>query len=87
MVDHSSARAIDQLLANLWQEQQTVDLILRGCIELRWAIADEEREIARAIVYNAFEAYALRSGMPLPMAEQFCERHLDELIQSILAVL
>lgn len=82
--DHSIA---EQLLADLRHERQLVDLIIRGCIELRWAIAQDEKEIAEAMIYNAFETYALERGMSLKAAERFCEQHLQELIQSILAVL
>lgn len=64
-----------------------MDKSIRGCIELRWAIGEEEKEIAEAMVYNAFEAYALARGMPLKAAEKFCEQHLEELIQCVLAIL
>lgn len=40
----------DQLLANLRQESQLVDLIIKGCIEYRWAVTEEERNIAEAMV-------------------------------------
>ncbi|MEB3359183.1 MAG: hypothetical protein VKK04_20825 [Synechococcales bacterium] len=87
MAENSHFAIADQLIADLIQEQQFVDLIIRGCIELRWALGEEEREIATAMVYNAFETYALQRGMSLPAAERFCEAHLDELIQSVLAIL
>lgn len=85
--EHPNRDLAEQLLSDLRQERQLVDLIVRGCIELRWAIAEEEKETAEAIIYNAFEAYALARGMPLKAAERFCEQHLEELIQSILAIL
>ena len=77
----------EQLLSDLRQEKQLVDLIVRGCVELRWAIAQEEKETAEAMIYNAFETYALARGMPVKAAERFCEQHLEELIQSVLAIL
>ena len=64
-----------------------MNLIIQGCIELRWAAGEEEREISQAIIYNAFETYVLERGMSLKDAEQFCEQHLEELIHSIWAVL
>lgn len=73
----------DQLMADLRRESQLMKLITRGCIELRWAVSEEEIEIATAIVYNAFETYAIERGMSLPQAEQFCEQHLETLIQSV----
>ncbi|NJL21446.1 MAG: hypothetical protein HC895_12460 [Leptolyngbyaceae cyanobacterium SM1_3_5] len=73
----------DRLMADLRRESQLMKLITRGCIELRWAISEDEREIASAIVYNAFEAYAIERGMSLSQAEEFCEQHLETLIQSI----
>lgn len=76
-----------QLLTDLKQESQLVDLMIQGCIELRWAITEEEKEISKAIIYNAFESYALARGMSLKAAEKFCEQHLDKLIQDILTVL
>jgi hypothetical protein len=62
-------------------------LIIRGCIELRWALAEEEKEIAEAMIYNAFETYARTRGMSRKAAEIFCEEHLEELIESVLAIL
>lgn len=87
MNEHLDQSIAEQLLADLRQERQLVDLIIRGCIELRWAIAQDEKEIAEAMIYNAFEAYAVERGMSLKAAEKFCEQHLQELIQSVLAVL
>ena len=77
----------DQLIADLGREDQLVNLMIRGCIELRWATGPEEREIAMAMIYNAFETYARDRGMPLEAAEAFCEQHLDDLIQRILSIL
>lgn len=87
MSEYPSQNIAEQLIADLRQESQLVNLIIRGCIELRWAIAEEEKEIAEAMIYNAFEAYALARGMPLKAAEKFCEQHLEELIQRILTIL
>ncbi|WP_416668575.1 hypothetical protein [Egbenema bharatensis] len=77
----------EQLLADLKQESQLVNLIIQGCIEHRWAVDQEEREIAEAIVYNAFEAYAIDRGMTERQAEQFCEQHLESLIQTVQRIL
>ncbi|NJR58370.1 MAG: hypothetical protein HC769_05620 [Cyanobacteria bacterium CRU_2_1] len=77
----------DQLLADLKQESQLVDLIIRSCIEYRWAIAEEEQEIAEAMIYNAFEAYVVARGMPPQQAEGFCERYLETLIQTVQRIL
>jgi hypothetical protein len=79
----SSQRVVEQLLADLHQESQLVNLIIKGCIEHRWAIGKEEREISEAIVYNAFETYAIKRGMTEQQAEQFCEQHLEHLIQTV----
>ena len=96
MSKHPDQSIAEQLLADLRHERQLVDLIIRGCIELRWAIAkrccfqqiaQDEKEIAEAMIYNAFETYAVERGMSLKAAERFCEQHLEELIQSVLAVL
>lgn len=87
MSEYPSQNIVEQLLSDLKQESQLVDLIIRGCIELRWAITEEEKEIAEAMIYNAFEAYALARGMSLKAAEEFCEQHLEELIQCVLAIL
>ncbi|MBD2090611.1 hypothetical protein H6F67_12175 [Microcoleus sp. FACHB-1515] len=73
----------DQLMADLRRESQLMKLITRGCIELRWAVSADEQDMARAIVYNAFETYAIERGMSLPQAEQFCEQHLEALIRSV----
>ncbi|HEY9861009.1 MAG TPA: hypothetical protein V6D16_15995 [Candidatus Obscuribacterales bacterium] len=83
---HSQSVA-DELIADLRQEGQLINLIIQGCIELRWATGPEERDIATAMIYNAFETYALERGMSLEAAERFCERHLEDLIQNVLAVL
>lgn len=87
MSEYSSQKIVEQLLSDLRQESQLVNLIIRGCIELRWAIAEDEKDIAEAMVYNAFEAYALARGMSVKAAEEFCEQHLEELIQRVLAIL
>ena len=87
MSEHPPHTIAEQLLSDLRQEQQLLDLIIRGCIELRWAIDPEEKETAEVMIYNAFEAYALSRGMSLKAAESFCEQHLEELIQSVLAIL
>ena len=84
----SSFRTIaDQLLADLRQENQLINLIITGCIEYRWAIEKEEQEIARAMVYNAFESYTLARGMSLEQAESFCEQNLDQLIDTVQSIL
>lgn len=77
----------DQLLADFRQERQLVDLMIRGYVEYRWAIGQEEREIAEAMMYNAFETYVIARGMPKKQAELFCERHLDDLIETIDGIL
>jgi hypothetical protein len=87
MSEHADQTIAEQLLSDLRREKHLVDLIIRGCIELRWAIAQEEKEIAEAMIYNAFETYALSRGMSRKAAERFCEQHLEELIQSVLAIL
>ncbi|MBE9180368.1 hypothetical protein IQ268_17540 [Oculatella sp. LEGE 06141] len=87
MNNPSSYSIADQLLTDLKHEQQFVNLIIRGCIEHRWALGDEEKETAKAMVYNAFETYAVSRGISVPDAEAFCEQHLDELIEQIQAVL
>jgi hypothetical protein len=86
-MSESSQPIIEQLLTDLRQEQQLVSLIIKGCIEYRWATGSEEKEIAKAIIYNAFETYLVARGMPLQAAEKFCEQHLDELIRQVQAVL
>jgi hypothetical protein len=87
MSEHTDQTIAEQLLSDLRRERQLVDLIIRGCVELRWAIAQDERETAEAMIYNAFETYALERGMSLKAAERFCEQHLEELIESVLAIL
>ncbi len=87
MSESPSQNIVEQLLSDLRQESQLVDLIIRGCIELRWAIGEEEKEIAEAMIYNAFEAYAISRGMSRKAAEKFCEQHLEELIECVLAIL
>lgn len=87
MDEQHSQNIAAQLLSDLKQESHLVDLMIRGCIELRWAMTEEEKEISQAMIYNAFESYALARGMSLKAAEKFCEQHLDKLIQDILAVL
>jgi hypothetical protein len=83
MTDLSPRAVADQLLADFRQEHQLVNLIIKGCIEHRWAVGETEKELSKAMVYNAFETYAVERGIPLEQAEQFCEQHLDELIQRI----
>ncbi len=87
MSEHPAQPIAEQLLSDLRQEKQLLDLIIRGCIELRWAIAEEEKEIAEAMIYNAFETYARTREMSRKAAEIFCEEHLEELIESVLAIL
>jgi hypothetical protein len=86
-MNKSSQTVADQLLADFLQEQQLIDLIIKGCIEHRWAIGAEERTLSEAMIYNAFEAYAVARGMPLAAAERFCEQHLNALIRQVQAVL
>ncbi len=87
MSEHADQTIAEQLLSDLRREKQLVDLIIRGCIELRWALEQEEKETAEAMIYNAFETYALERGMSVKAAERFCEQHLEELVQSVLAIL
>jgi hypothetical protein len=87
MSEQTDRSIAEQLLSDLRRERQLVDLIIRGCVELRWAIAQEEQEIAEAMIYNAFETYAIERGMSRKAAERFCEEHLEELIQSVLTIL
>ena len=87
MSEHPAQPIAEQLLSDLRQEKQLLDLIIRGCIELRWALAEEEKEIAEAMIYNAFETYARTRGMSRKAAEIFCEEHLEELIESVMAIL
>jgi hypothetical protein len=82
-----SSSVAEQLMIDLQRESQLMNLMIQGCIELRWAVGEEEKEISQAIIYNAFETYALERGMSLEDAEQFCEQHLEELIHKIWAVL
>lgn len=81
------ASVAEQLMADFQQESQLINLIIQGCIEHRWAIGSEEQSIAEAMVYNAFETYAIERGMPLQQAEAFCEQHLAQLIHTIQTVL
>jgi hypothetical protein len=74
------SRVADELIADLQQESQIVDAIIRGCVEYRWALGPEEQQIAEAMIYNAFETYALERGLSLAQAEVFCERYLTTLI-------
>lgn len=84
----SPAQSIaEQLIADLHQEHELLNLMIRGCVELRWAVAEEEREIAMAMIYNAFETYAIARGISTADAEQFCDQHLDQLIQHICQIL
>lgn len=73
------------LQADFQREQDLVNLIIRGCIEHRWAVGDEERAIAQVMVFNAFEAYLIERGMSVSEAEEFCERHLDQLMVRVLS--
>jgi len=79
----SSGSIADQLLDDFRQESHLVNLIIKGCIEYRWAVGEDEREMAEAMIYNAFETYAVARGIPLKQAEQFCENHLEELVQLV----
>ncbi|MBD2067321.1 hypothetical protein H6F93_07230 [Leptolyngbya sp. FACHB-671] len=87
MSDLSPQSVAEQLLADFRQEQQLVNLIIQGCIEHRWAVGEAEKEISKAMIYNAFETYAVERGISLEQAEQFCEQHLDELIQRVQSAL
>lgn len=87
MNEPSSFPIAEQLLADFNQESQLMNLMIRGCIELRWAIGEEEKDLAKAMIYNAFETYLIERGLSVSEAEKFCDRHLEVLIQSILAVL
>lgn len=86
-MDSSFQSVADQLLADLRQESQLINLIIKGCIEYRWAIGREEQEIAKAMVYNAFESYTMARGMSLEQAESFCEQNLDRLIDTVYSIL
>ena len=79
-----SMQNIDQILNNITQEIKLSGLITRGCLEHRWAIGEEERSICEAIVYNAFEAFAIQAGMTVQDAERFCDDHLELLMQRVL---
>ncbi|MGF1515774.1 MAG: hypothetical protein ACFB5Z_19025 [Elainellaceae cyanobacterium] len=85
--DRSSPRSADQLYAelatDLHREHELVNLMIRGCIEHRWSMSDEARDISVAMVYNAFETYAIERGLSLAEAEKFCEQYLEQLIQQI----
>lgn len=83
MAEPVSFSITNQLIKDFQRERQLIDLIIKGCIELRWAMGDDEREMAEAIVYNSFEAYVLERGMSLAEAESFCETHLDDLINRV----
>lgn len=83
MFNFADASIADQLIADFGREHQLINLMLQGSVEYRWAVEAEEREIALAMVYNAFETYAVERGMSLQQAEAFCEQHLDELMQTI----
>jgi len=76
----------DALMTDFRREHQLVNLIIRGCMEYRWAVGEEERAIAKTIVFNAFEVYLIERGMPIQQAGEFCESHIDQLMKSILAV-
>lgn len=83
-MDFASSQSIaDQLLADFRQESYLVNLIIQGCIEYRWAMGKEEREIAQSMIYNAFEAYAIARGIPMQQAEEFCDRHFEDLVQLV----
>lgn len=82
-----SSSVADQLMIDLQRESQLMNLMIQGCIELRRAVGEEETEISQAIIYNAFETYALERGMSLEDTEQFCEQYLEELIHKIWAIL
>ncbi len=77
----------EQLMADLHHEHELLNLMIRGCVELRWAVAEQEREIATAMIYNAFETYAIARGISTADAERFCDQHLDQLIQQICQIL
>ncbi|WP_413166542.1 hypothetical protein ACL6C3_07490 [Capilliphycus salinus ALCB114379] len=78
-----SASEIDQLLGKLTKQIKLANLIAWGCIEHRWAVTEEEREISEAMIYNAFEEFLLQEGMSVPEAERFCETHLELLIKRV----
>ena len=78
---------VETLLADFQREHELVKLIIRGCIEHRWALGGEERAIAQAMVFNAFEAYVIERGMSVDEAGEFCEQHIDTLMDAVLAEL
>lgn len=78
---------VETLLADFQREHELVKLIIRGCIEHRWALGNEERAIAQAMVFNAFEAYVIERGMSVDEAGEFCEQHIDTLMDAVLAEL
>ena len=78
---------VETLLADFQWEHELVKLIIRGCIEHRWALGNEERAIAQAMVFNAFEAYVIERGMSVDEAGEFCEQHIDTLMDAVLAEL
>ena len=71
------------MLGRLTNQLTLANLIAWGCIEHRWAVTEEEREISEAMIYNAFEEFVLQEGMSLPEAERFCETHLELLIKRV----
>ena len=78
-----SASEMDRLLGKLANQLKLANLIAWGCIEHRWAITEEEREISEAMIYNAFEEFVLQEGMSVTEAERFCEAHLELLIKRV----
>lgn len=83
MSEFSYPSIAEQLMADFHREHQLVNRIIWGCIEYRWALGEEEREIAEAMIYNAFETYVVNRGMPLPQAEVFCEQNLEPLMRLV----
>ncbi|MGQ9872482.1 hypothetical protein [Leptodesmis sp.] len=63
MNEPSSFPIAEQLLADFNQESQLMNLMIRGCIELRWAISEEEKDLAKAMIHNAFETYLIERGL------------------------
>lgn len=74
---------LDRLVGKLSQQIRLSSLIAWGCIEHRWAMTQEEKEISEAMIYNAFEEFVLQEGMSLSEAERFCEAHLELLIKRV----
>ncbi|MEL7039162.1 MAG: hypothetical protein AAFO04_26665 [Cyanobacteria bacterium J06592_8] len=74
---------LDRLVGKLSQQIRLSRLIAWGCIEHRWAMTEEEKEISEAMIYNAFEEFFLQEGMTLSEAERFCEAHLELLIKRV----